>query len=375
MSPLKIGREVGPGGGRALGVIEQAVALAEHEVVLVPEAVLDLGAEVVRDRVVDDEVVLLGPGAHELQRRPVVPPIVGLGGDPGIVRRRLRRQAPAMALSQVHAGLVEERAGLARAVMRDERHLPRGGNAADIEEMVAVALRAEMLARGIGRHGEKAVGAELLHQRLGDMHVMAVGPAATTEVGELHAGIENRDRVDVAEHGDRHRAADVGRMHAGMDRLPGRDDAADRDRSGRGAGRAGIGHDGAGNDGRHAHQLGHVPLHRGEVLRLMRILGADVEPMGERAAAAQLHRRGKRRRREPVDDGADGGFLRARPSRLLGRRNRRSEPRAGRVAPRDQGLARNRRHDYCALETLSSAMDGHDALDLPEPRRFGLLCR
>ena len=113
----------------------------------------------------------------------------------------------------------------------------------------------------------------------------------------------------------------------------------------------------------------------GDVLRLIGILGADVEPVGERAAAAQLHRRGKRRRREAVDDGADGGFLRARPSRLLGRRNRRSEPRAGRVAPGDQGLAGNRRHDYCALETLSSAMDGHDALDLPEPRRFGLICR
>ena len=95
----------------------------------------------------------------------------------------------------------------------------------------------------------------------------------------------------------------------------------------------------------------------------------------ERAVPAQRYRRWRRRRREPVDDGANSSIAGAGPACLLGRRNRRSEPRARRVAPRDQGLARNRRHDYCALETLSSAMAGHGPRDLPEPRRFGLICR
>ena len=52
-------REVGRSRRGALGVVEQAVDLAEDEIVLVPETALDFGAEIARDQVMDREVVAL----------------------------------------------------------------------------------------------------------------------------------------------------------------------------------------------------------------------------------------------------------------------------------------------------------------------------
>ena len=61
VSPLLSAAKSAQAGRRALGVVEQPVALAEDEVVLVPEAILALQAERIGDQIVDGEVVLLGP--------------------------------------------------------------------------------------------------------------------------------------------------------------------------------------------------------------------------------------------------------------------------------------------------------------------------
>jgi hypothetical protein len=118
--------------------------------------------------------------------------------------------AAAIALRHVYAGLEEQRAGLARAVVRDERHLPGRCQPADVEEMVAVALGAEVPRRRVRGHRQEAVLGELRDQGLGRPHVVAVGPSAAAEVRELHASIQHRRRVDVAQNRERHGAADVG---------------------------------------------------------------------------------------------------------------------------------------------------------------------
>ena len=134
---------------------------------------------------------------------------------------------------------------------------------------------------------DRVAGPELGHQRVRRTQVAAEGPAAAAEVRVRHAGVEDGGRVGVAQHGDRHRAADVGRVHAGVNGVLGGDDAAD----GYGAdvcpGWTGVGHHGAGDDGRHPHQLGHVPLDAGDVGGLFCILGADVEVVGVLATLTQ----------------------------------------------------------------------------------------
>jgi hypothetical protein len=187
----------------------------------------------------------------------------------------------------------------------------------------------------------KVVCREGGHHIVRRLHLRAARPPTAAEMRELHAGIEQVGRLAVAEHRRRHRAADVGGMHAGMDCILGRNHAAHRDRARRCAGRAGIGHHGAGRDGRHAHQLAHVLLDGRDVGFLVRVLGADVEPVREIAAWAQAHGR-DRVRRERVDRGAHVVALGG--GRVRGRNGGR-EPGPGLVAHLDQGLSGDHRVD------------------------------
>jgi hypothetical protein len=126
-----------------------------------------------------------------------------------------------------------------------------------------------------------------------------------------------------------------------MNRILGRDNAADRNGAGRRARRTGVGHDGAGAHGRHPHELGHVLLDGGDIGDLVGVLRRDVQPIGQRTRGTQRRRRGGE---VPVDGGADLRFARARAARLLGGRDRRAKPAARLVAPGQQGLARDLVH-------------------------------
>ena len=99
-----------------------------------------------------------------------------------------------------------------------------------------------MIAIALGREVLDGVAHALFQERVvceGRQHIgrrpqlFAARPAATAEMREPHPGIERRFRREVAIDRHRERAADVGRVHAGMDGILGGSDAADRDRPGR----------------------------------------------------------------------------------------------------------------------------------------------
>ena len=185
VSPELSAAKNGPRRCRALGMVEQAVIAAEDEVVLVPEAVLDLEAEMLGSRVMDGEVVLLGPGA-EKAARPSTTVLRRFSRGSRRCGWRLGREHSAEALRCLHPGLVEQRARTPRAMVRDERELARRGDAADTEEMVAVTLRGEVLDGDIRHAGHEAVSGEVGQQALERAQIMAVGSAAGTKVRQLH---------------------------------------------------------------------------------------------------------------------------------------------------------------------------------------------
>jgi hypothetical protein len=175
--------------------------------------------------------------------------------------------------------------------MGDERRLARRLQGADIGEMVAVALGAEMLDGLAGQVAQQRVGGELRHHRLGRTQLLAARTPARAEMGDLVHGIEQRSGSDAREDRDRHGAADIGRVHAGMDGL-GSSDAADRNGAER-PGRTGIGHDGAGTDDRRAQQRLHGARHSLDIAGLFGRARVDVEV--QRHGAAGLQRNGGRR--------------------------------------------------------------------------------
>src|SRR5207237_5531381 len=111
--PAAVGRETRPGRRSALGVIEQPIALAKDEIVLVPEAILALEPQRIGDQIMDGIVIGLGPRSDRLQRLPIGLALIGLGWNPGIVLWGLRRQDDSEPLGRLHAGLVEQGPGLA----------------------------------------------------------------------------------------------------------------------------------------------------------------------------------------------------------------------------------------------------------------------
>jgi hypothetical protein len=134
-------------------------------------------------------------------------------------------------------------------MMRHERHVTRRLQMTDIGKVGAVALRGEVTDRE---------PLESLQERIlleGRHYLVKWGvnarAAARTEMSDVLHGVKDALRIVLAgKHGDGHRAANVRRVTSGMDRIIARDDPANRDRSGRRAGRAGIGHHRAGHDGR-----------------------------------------------------------------------------------------------------------------------------
>jgi hypothetical protein len=173
-------------------------------------------------------------------------------------------------------------------MMRDQRDLT-GFEPADREEMVAVALRGEMLDRRALQPLEERVGGERRQHGLARPHLRAARAPAAAEMAQAHAGIEHCLRVGARrERGHRQRAADIGRVHPGMDRVLGGDHAAHRNGSGRRSGRTGVRHHGACDHRRDPHQLDHVALDRDHIRGLFRIFGADVEAMRQIAERTQL---------------------------------------------------------------------------------------
>src|SRR5262249_21456512 len=137
----------------------------------------------------------------------------------------------------------------------------------------------------------------------------------------------------------------------------GRSDAANRNGAGRGAGGAGVGHDGARDNRGHAHQLAHVALHTGDVLSLRFIFSVHVEVIGQLASPAQTNRRWPRWGRIPLDDGANGDLVSPNPARALSGRNGLGEPRSGLIAPADQALASDFASDFASDHANDLASD------------------
>ena len=241
----------------------------------------------------------LGPVPHDLQRLPIGPAVVGLRSDPGVVGRNPRGNDRRVAARDGHALLVELGAEPARAVMGDERHLPGRGEVPDRGEVVAVALAGEVADRHVRERGEEAVARHARHHRVRRRN-HALPPARSEMRHRLH-GIEHPLRVVApAKHGDRHRAADIGRVEARMNRVRAGDRAAHGDRAlGKTRG-AGIRHHRALHDGRHPHQRIHVRDHGGRVRPLGLRLG--VEEDAERAPVGP--------HRDRVGGGVEGGEMR-----------------------------------------------------------------
>jgi hypothetical protein len=204
---------------------------------------------------------------------------------------------------------------------------------ADIGEVVAVSLRGEMADREPLETVEERVAREPRHHA-GGRRLDSVA-TARPEMGDVVNRIEDALRIILArEHRDGHRAADVGRVEAGMDRVVAGDHAADRNGTFRAAGRAGIGHHSAGRNGRHPHQGIHVPGHRRDVGALQVILGIDHHRERDAIGAHQRHDRLK-----GLQCSEDRVVVRAAALHRVGRVQRVLEPATGLEAPVDQGVA------------------------------------
>lgn len=109
-TPVIVRREAGPVRGRTLAVIEQAIRLLKDEVVLVPEAIGDRVPESCGGKIMDRDMVGLGPRPHHLQGLPIGPAVVARRLDPGIVTRDFWRVDRCMPAGCGHATLVDLRA-------------------------------------------------------------------------------------------------------------------------------------------------------------------------------------------------------------------------------------------------------------------------
>jgi hypothetical protein len=168
-----------------------------------------------------------------------------------------------------------------------------------LEEVVAVALGRIVLDGGADERLQEDVALEGFQQRRFRLDSSAARTPAGAEMAELHAGVENAGGIGGPiedRHG--HRATDVGRVHARMDRVPGRRDAADRDRAEPVIGWAGVGHDRGRDDRGHPHQFVHVARDGLDVGAFRIVLGLDVGGPTEDPGGAQRRRR---RRREAVE--------------------------------------------------------------------------
>ena len=204
--------------------------------------------------------------------------------------------------------------------------------------MVAVTLGREVLTRGVGELGQERVPALELRADLGRQGHHPVGRApAAAEMGDLLRRVQHAPGLDVADHGDRHRAADVGRVHARVDRaLRGRD-PADGNRP-QPARRAGIGHDGAADQRRGPHQFGHGLDDLLDVALLVGGLGLDGAVEAGPVLGLQLDHRGRLVR---VHDGAQCRLVGTLRGRAVQVAQRRAHPLARLVSPGDQVFSRN----------------------------------
>jgi hypothetical protein len=152
--------------------------------------------------------------------------------------------------------------------MRHQRHLPGRFELTDKGKVVAVALGSKVADCEPLEPPQERIALECRHHLV--RRLLDSGAAAGAEMGDSVHGIEDALRLILAaehRHGDR--AANIGRVKPGMNRVLARDDAADRNGPGRRSGRAGIRHHGAGHDGRHPHQGIHVLSHGRDIGALL----------------------------------------------------------------------------------------------------------
>ena len=174
--------------------------------------------------------------------------------------------------------------------MGDHDRAPGRLEPTDVEEVVAVALRAEVRA---GRGQEVRVpvgkGRDRLGERFGQRVLGIRRPAARPEVGRAMRRVQRVRRRHPVELRQHQRAADVGRVHARRDRVPEAHDAADRDRPDR-ARRARVGHYRAGHGDRRPEDRVHRLAHGLDVRRLALVARRDV-PVARSGLVAQRQRR------------------------------------------------------------------------------------
>ena len=156
-------------------------------------------------------------------------------------------------------------------------------------------------------------------------------------MGDILNGIENALWIILAgKHGNGDRAANVGRMESRMDRIVACHDSADRDRPGRRAGRAGIGHHSAGHDRRDSHQRIHMLGDRCDVGTFQLVLGIDqhreLETVGPHQCFDRLQ--GLQRDKDRI-------VIRAAGTHGVGGLQGILEPAPRSEAPGDQGVAVN----------------------------------
>ena len=271
-----VGHEFGVERRGSLGVVKH-IAVAKHEVVLVPVALLRGRFQLGGNGLVQHFVVALGPLAHGLQGAPVVHALGGFAGNPGVGGGSFGRDVAAEKLSYFHAVAIEHGPHAARAVVGHEHGVAGILGDADIQKVVAVALRAEVLAG----HFQAALGVQKrvglhLGLNLGGQRKLLVGIAAAgAKMGDSLRSIEHRFGVNFTQIGQHHRAADVGRMHAGMDGVARGHHAAYRNGAQRPS-RAGVGHDGTVHDSGRAHQQLHRLPHVVDVGLFHGRIGPDI---------------------------------------------------------------------------------------------------
>gem|GEM_PF-6615705 len=179
----------------------------------------------------------------------------------------------------------------------------------------------------------KRLSAILSHQlgrRLDD-----VAPAARPEVRHRLHRVEHLGEVlATVQHGDRHRAADVGRVEARMDGVLGRHRPADGDGARLPAARTGIRHHRRADDRRHPQQRVHVAGDLALVRLLLRRLRIEEHRVVD-AARAHLRLDWDER----LHGREHGVRVRPRRGEAVGLGERGLEPRRRLEAPGDQRLA------------------------------------
>ena len=160
----------------------------------------------------------------------------------------------------------------------------------DVGKVVAVTLRAEKLLGPAAQAAEERI----VPDRLFDHGRCPLLPARSAACAEMRRALELvhhlADGMVRRQERREHRAADVGRMRAGDQRLLNGDGSSHRNGRAPSTRRAGIGHQGAPLDDGHMQQLEHPSARRHDGVGLIRRLRVDCLGQWRRLRAGGRHR-------------------------------------------------------------------------------------